>query len=556
MNWGERRIAAPRTTSRPGSSPPSRRWARGPRASACRCSSRWRTSRVAPGEDVSRACCASCASSSQFEIVGGLLIVLAVALPWYVAMYVRHGPPFTDRLIFHDMFNRAFSPRARHERGGRHELPLLRVAARLRALPVDGARAARASCGGCARSDATRTAKRGHVGPPLHVVPLRLRALLVHGHEVPPLHLPGGAAGGDAHRRRARRHARAGAAARGGGSMPLYVGGLVGGVGAHRPRRRAHAPRLVLRRRSPTGTLRRRRRLPIGRRAPRRWRRGRSTVRLRAAALRSGRAPADAEPATRRADETSRTSSRMLARRRRRPARCSSSLVGARPHHQARGRGPAGRDPPARSSSRTTTGARGPTSLDFSAVLTGFARGRRSLLVARARRAGGAPARGRRDVRVRVRLGRSGASTSTWRRRRRTGASTRSSRRTTPNRAVARRAARRLPDELEGRELLHGQPHPRLRLDRRDVHDLAEEAAREGGEGHVLRHRARAHRRPQERGRARRRTARSPTRRCATSSSWSAPSSSTRRSICARAGESPALVADADASAARRVALK
>jgi 4-amino-4-deoxy-L-arabinose transferase-like glycosyltransferase len=45
----------------------------------------------------------------QFEILAGTLIVLAVALPWYVAMYVRHGPPFTDRLIFHDMFNRAFS---------------------------------------------------------------------------------------------------------------------------------------------------------------------------------------------------------------------------------------------------------------------------------------------------------------------------------------------------------------------------------------------------------------------------------------------------------------
>jgi 4-amino-4-deoxy-L-arabinose transferase-like glycosyltransferase len=45
----------------------------------------------------------------EFEIVAGLLRVLAVALPWYVAMYVRHGPPFTDRLIFHDMFNRAFS---------------------------------------------------------------------------------------------------------------------------------------------------------------------------------------------------------------------------------------------------------------------------------------------------------------------------------------------------------------------------------------------------------------------------------------------------------------
>ncbi|HEY8039493.1 MAG TPA: glycosyltransferase family 39 protein [Polyangiaceae bacterium] len=46
---------------------------------------------------------------TQFELIGGLLIILAVALPWYVAMYVRHGSPFIDRLIFHDMFNRAFN---------------------------------------------------------------------------------------------------------------------------------------------------------------------------------------------------------------------------------------------------------------------------------------------------------------------------------------------------------------------------------------------------------------------------------------------------------------
>jgi 4-amino-4-deoxy-L-arabinose transferase-like glycosyltransferase len=45
---------------------------------------------------------------TQFEIIAGLLVVIAVSLPWYVAMYVRHGSPFTDRLIFHDMFNRAF----------------------------------------------------------------------------------------------------------------------------------------------------------------------------------------------------------------------------------------------------------------------------------------------------------------------------------------------------------------------------------------------------------------------------------------------------------------
>jgi 4-amino-4-deoxy-L-arabinose transferase-like glycosyltransferase len=45
----------------------------------------------------------------KLEMLSGLLVILAVALPWYVAMYVRHGSPFTDRLIFHDMFNRAFS---------------------------------------------------------------------------------------------------------------------------------------------------------------------------------------------------------------------------------------------------------------------------------------------------------------------------------------------------------------------------------------------------------------------------------------------------------------
>lgn len=46
---------------------------------------------------------------TQAEVPVGLLLILpAVALPWYVAMYVRHGSPFTDRLIYHDMFSRAF----------------------------------------------------------------------------------------------------------------------------------------------------------------------------------------------------------------------------------------------------------------------------------------------------------------------------------------------------------------------------------------------------------------------------------------------------------------
>jgi 4-amino-4-deoxy-L-arabinose transferase-like glycosyltransferase len=45
----------------------------------------------------------------RLEMMSGLLVILAVAIPWYVAMYVRHGSPFIDRLILHDMFNRAFS---------------------------------------------------------------------------------------------------------------------------------------------------------------------------------------------------------------------------------------------------------------------------------------------------------------------------------------------------------------------------------------------------------------------------------------------------------------
>ncbi|MCS6898688.1 MAG: glycosyltransferase family 39 protein [Myxococcales bacterium] len=46
---------------------------------------------------------------TQFEILSGLLLLLAVALPWYLAMYLRHGPPFVDRLIFHDMWKRALT---------------------------------------------------------------------------------------------------------------------------------------------------------------------------------------------------------------------------------------------------------------------------------------------------------------------------------------------------------------------------------------------------------------------------------------------------------------
>lgn len=46
---------------------------------------------------------------TKLELWSGLLVIATVAAPWFVAMYIRHGSPFTDRLFFHDMFNRAFS---------------------------------------------------------------------------------------------------------------------------------------------------------------------------------------------------------------------------------------------------------------------------------------------------------------------------------------------------------------------------------------------------------------------------------------------------------------
>ncbi|HEV8547450.1 MAG TPA: glycosyltransferase family 39 protein, partial [Polyangiaceae bacterium] len=45
---------------------------------------------------------------ARLELVSLSLIVACMALPWYVQMYARHGSPFTDRLLFHDMYKRAF----------------------------------------------------------------------------------------------------------------------------------------------------------------------------------------------------------------------------------------------------------------------------------------------------------------------------------------------------------------------------------------------------------------------------------------------------------------
>lgn len=42
----------------------------------------------------------------QLRVSLGVLVVGAVSLPWYLAMYVRHGNAFTNRLLIHDHINR------------------------------------------------------------------------------------------------------------------------------------------------------------------------------------------------------------------------------------------------------------------------------------------------------------------------------------------------------------------------------------------------------------------------------------------------------------------
>ncbi|MBI4952026.1 MAG: glycosyltransferase family 39 protein [Myxococcales bacterium] len=45
---------------------------------------------------------------ARMEIPAGLLAFATLSLPWFVAMYVRHGAAFTDNLVFHHFVKRAF----------------------------------------------------------------------------------------------------------------------------------------------------------------------------------------------------------------------------------------------------------------------------------------------------------------------------------------------------------------------------------------------------------------------------------------------------------------
>jgi 4-amino-4-deoxy-L-arabinose transferase-like glycosyltransferase len=66
-----------------------------------------------PGLVAALALCATGRFSLLFEgrlrVAVGMLIVTVAGMPWFVAMYMRHGPAFTDRILIHDHINRLTS---------------------------------------------------------------------------------------------------------------------------------------------------------------------------------------------------------------------------------------------------------------------------------------------------------------------------------------------------------------------------------------------------------------------------------------------------------------
>ena len=422
-----------------------------------------------PGEDILARLLRIVREIVEFEIVAGLLIVLAVALPWYVAMYVRHGPPFTDRLIFHDMFNRAFSHVHDTNEGDDTSFRFYVWQLGYALFPWTGL-APLGLLWWLRRKDDDRAdmsvllcmwvvlafALFSFMGTKFHhyIFPA-----------VPPIAILIGVVLDDmlGPRPLARR-----------GSLPLYLGG---------PRRGPALMVLGVTRMLPGSFLGVK---PDGHLADpscalgQRAARGRVAVTVRRSSCAGFAAPAQPPESTtrRRARRRCRRAGARTRRGCSRRAPSRAALLArrgrARPHYQARGRGPAGRDPALQLF--TYNYRRGwPESLDFSAVLAGFTV---VAIVASRSRSRCRPSAGTRSPRcARSRSsGASGASTCTCSGRRSTGASTRSSRRTT-------RTAQSPAEQLvayqmnwKGENFYTGNHVPAFVSTGLDVHDVAEEA--------------------------------------------------------------------------------
>ena len=80
-----------------------------------------------------------------------------MCLPWYVQMYMRHGAPFTDRLLFHDMYKRAFVHVHDTNTGDDVSFRYYVWQLGLWAISLGPASARRGCCGGCAIEPKTTT---------------------------------------------------------------------------------------------------------------------------------------------------------------------------------------------------------------------------------------------------------------------------------------------------------------------------------------------------------------------------------------------------------------
>ena len=152
-----------------------------------------------------------------------------LALPWFIAMYVRHGTLFTDRLIFHDMWNRATQHVHDTNEGDDTSIRFYLWQLGYALFPWTGL----APLGlmywlRAERLGGSRQGGRGRL--PLHVVPLLLRPVHVHGHEVPPLHFPRGTGDRDAGRDHARPDAGGGGAQRAGRTVDVPAGTFAGAM--------------------------------------------------------------------------------------------------------------------------------------------------------------------------------------------------------------------------------------------------------------------------------------------------------------------------------------
>ena len=133
----------------------------------------------------------------QLRIAPGALMVAVTGLPWYVAMYVRHGAAFTNRLLIHDQstaspsvftvipaVSNTIGNRVRHVPLGRANPSLSLSVALVPTLPSSHTLA-------CRRSTPTKPARHPDVNRP--VVLRCVHPLQRHEDQIPSLHFPDGA---------------------------------------------------------------------------------------------------------------------------------------------------------------------------------------------------------------------------------------------------------------------------------------------------------------------------------------------------------------------------